>query len=92
MLLQWFAPYVHQVDGSEKWLAGMARAAASLNMSVQYCMSHPAAFLYAAMNLPAVTNGRASGDYVDPVGNLLQYGTSAPFFSAVGIAPSKDNW
>jgi hypothetical protein len=39
-----------------------------------------------------VTNGRASGDYMDPVANLLQYGTAAPFFSAVGIAPSKDNW
>jgi hypothetical protein len=33
---QWFAPFVHEVDGSEKWLAGMANAAASLNMSVQY--------------------------------------------------------
>ena len=89
---QWFAPYVEEVDGSEKWLGGMARAAAELNMSVQYCMSHPAAFLNAAMSLPAVTNGRASGDYADPVGNLLQYGTSAVFFSAVGIAPSKDNF
>jgi hypothetical protein len=32
---QWFAPYVDEVDGSEKWLGGMARAAAALNMSVQ---------------------------------------------------------
>jgi hypothetical protein len=55
-------------------------------------MAHPAAFLNAAMSLPAVTNGRASGDYANPVGNLLNYGTAAPFFSAVGMAPSKDNW
>lgn len=53
----------------------MARAASALNMSVQYCMAHPAAFLNAAMNLPAVTNGRASGDYQNPDGNLLPYGT-----------------
>ena len=34
----------------------------------------------------------ASGDYQDPSGNLLQYGTNAPVFAALGIAPSKDNW
>ena len=45
-----------------------------------------------ALSLPAVTNGRASGDYQTPSGNLLGYGVNAPFFAAVGIAPSKDNW
>jgi hypothetical protein len=88
---QWFAPFVETVDGSARWLNGMATAAASLNIGVQYCMAHPAAFLQ-ALSLPAVTNGRASGDYMSDVGNLLGYGTSAPFFAAVGIAPSKDNW
>lgn len=58
----WFEPFVTELDGSARWLGGMARAAASLNMSVQYCMSHPAAFLE-ALSFPAVTNGRASGDY-----------------------------
>ena len=86
-----FAPFRETVDGSKKWLDGMATAASSLNMSVQYCMAHPAAFME-AIALPAVTNGRASGDYVQPTGNLLGYGRAAPFFSAVGIAPSKDNW
>jgi hypothetical protein len=88
---QWFAPFVEQLEGSKGWLDGMAEAAAANNISVQYCMSHPAAFLN-ALSLPAVTNGRASGDYQIPTGNLLQYGTNAPFFSSVGIAPSKDNW
>jgi hypothetical protein len=88
---QWFAPFKQSVDGSATWLNGMARAAASLEMGVQYCMAHPAAFMH-ALNLPAVTNGRASGDYMSDTNNLLQYGTSAPFFAAVGIAPSKDNW
>ena len=37
---------------------------------VQYCMAHPAAFLH-ALALPAVTNGRASGDYQNPSGNLF---------------------
>eukprot|EP01051_Picozoa_sp_SAG22_P021863 SAG22_NODE_5001_length_1111_cov_1.159091_1_plen_260_part_01 len=87
----WFAPYVQKVDGSAKWLSGMARAAEQLNMSVQYCMAHPASFLH-ALALPAVSNGRASGDYQSPVENLLQVGSSAPFFAAVGIAPSKDNF
>ena len=56
---------------SAKWLSGMANAAARLNMTVQYCMAHPASFLH-ALQLPAVTNGRASGDYQTPSGNLLQ--------------------
>lgn len=88
---QWFADFVETVDGSKRWLEGMAAAALSLNMSVQYCMAHPAAFLE-AMALPAVSNGRASGDYQTPDGNLLDYGTAAPFFAAIGIAPSKDNF
>ena len=88
-----------ELDGSAKWLGGMASAAAKHNMSVQCecrtqvaptaaqqpdslrgvlccwggadCMSHPAAFLE-ALSFPAVTNGRASGDYEGPDGNLLQ--------------------
>lgn len=54
-------------------------------------MAHPAAFLH-ALSLPSVTNGRASGDYQTPTSNLYSYGTSAPFFAAVDIAPSKDNF
>lgn len=88
---EWFPYMVQEHDGAAKWLSGMAHAAATLNMSVQFCMAHPAAFLH-ALQLPSVTNGRASGDYQTPSGNLLSYGTAAPFFSAIGIAPSKDNW
>ena len=88
---RWTPYMVTQHDGAAKWLTGMAAAAAKLNMSVQYCMAHPAAFLH-ALTLPAVTNGRASGDYVSPDGNLEQYGSNALFFTALGIAPSKDNW
>ena len=87
----WMAPFIETVDGASQWLTGMAQAAASLNISVQYCMAHPASFL-TALSLPAVTNCRASGDYEAPTGNLLDYGSTAMFFSAVGIAPSKDNW
>eukprot|EP01044_Picomonas_judraskeda_P035317 COSAG03_NODE_15048_length_442_cov_1.192420_1_plen_92_part_01 len=79
---QWFEPFVSKVTGSKAWLDGMAEAAAANNVSVQYCMAHPAAFLN-ALSLPAVTNGRASGDYQAPSGNLLQYGANAPFFAAV---------
>jgi hypothetical protein len=86
----WFEYMVTEHDGAANWLSGMANAAASHNVSVQYCMAHPGAFLH-ALSLPAVTNGRASVDYQTPSGNLLTYGTDAPFFAAVGIAPSKDN-
>jgi len=87
----WMAPFRESVDGAQRWLGGMAKAAAASNISVQYCMAHPAAFM-TALSLPAVTNGRASGDYASPTGNLLDYGTAAMFFSAAGVAPSKDNW
>jgi hypothetical protein len=89
--IKWFAPFVQTVDGAATWLAGMARAAAAHNTSIQYCMAHPAAMLE-ALALPAVSNGRASGDYQSDTGNLLTYGTAAPFFAALGIAPSKDTF
>ena len=60
---------VTEHDGASRWLSGMADAAAAANVSVQYCMAHPAAFLH-ALTLPAVTNGRASGDYEDPPGKF----------------------
>ena len=47
------------------------------------CMSHPAAFLE-ALSFPAVTNGRASGDYEGPDGNLLQCTPSYPLVSISG--------
>ena len=100
-----------ELDGSAKWLGGMASAAAKHNMSVQCerraqaqlrlrhssltrcvvsccwggadCMSHPAAFLE-ALSFPAVTNGRASGDYEGPDGNLLQCTPSYPLASVNG--------
>ena len=82
---------IEEYDGTAQWLSGMADAAADVNMTVQYCMAHPASFLH-ALSLPTVTNGRASGDYQGPSGNLLSYGFAAPFFAAVDIAPSKDNF
>lgn len=87
----WFTEFVSTADGAARWLDGMGTAALAANVSVQFCMSHPAAFLE-ALRLPAVTNGRASGDYMTYAANLQRYGTAAPFFAAVGIAPSKDNF
>ena len=87
----WFRYMIAEVDGAARWLTGMATAAAAANISVQYCMAHPASFLH-ALSLPAVTNGRASGDYQTPAGNLLSYGAAAPLFAALGVAPSKDNF
>ena len=87
----WFDQFVREHDGAAKWLTGMGEAAQTKNMSVQFCMSHPAAFLH-ALTLPSVTNGRASGDYENCDENLIQYGKNAIFFSALGIAPSKDNF
>ena len=45
------------------WLAGMAEGAASAKRTVQYCMPYTNMILSAAA-LPAVTNARASEDYI----------------------------
>lgn len=69
----------------------MATAAAANGVSIQYCMSHSRHIL-ASVELPAVTQARASGDYHPGNTQWEPLGVSGLFAYALGIAPSKDNY
>ena len=92
---QHFAPLYADTDAANAWFAGLGGAAAERGIEVQLCLAYPADLLM-ALDLPAVTNARASGDYCfsstdhlkDP--NLAPLGGSALLFDAIGVAPSKD--
>lgn len=49
-------------SAAEQWMGGMAAAAASRNVPMQWCMASPSDLLM-ALKIPAVTNLRASTDY-----------------------------
>lgn len=77
------------------WLAGMAAGANSSNITVQYCMPYPNDLLSGAAH-PAVTNARATGDYLHSDylihGNQWAVGSTALFYWALGILPFKDGF
>eukprot|EP01084_Bolivina_argentea_P143820 252497_1 len=72
------------------WLMQMGTQAYAHNLSIQYCMDYPR-HLMTSVELPAVTQARASGDY-HPGNNQWQVGVTAIFTSAIDIAPSKDSY
>ena len=79
----------------EQWAAGLAGAALEQQVSVQYCMPLPCQLLI-ALQLPAVTNARASGDNFpvayQPGGNpdrwMIPY--TSILLSAMAIRPFMD--
>jgi len=71
------------------WLKGMAEGVAASNRTQQYCMPYPYDILSASA-YPAVTNARASDDYVSPT--QWQIGSSSLFYWALGILPFKDGF
>ena len=74
------------------WLLQMGAAAAKNGLTIQYCMSHCRHMLQ-SVEIPAVTQARASGDYGQGSGDQWhQLGTTGMFAWALGIAPSKDNF
>ena len=90
-----FPPLFADVDAAATWFGGLGGAALERGLEVQLCLPFPADLLM-ALDLPAVTNARASGDYcfstanhtTDP--NLRDLGGSALLYDALGVAPSKD--
>jgi len=68
----------------------MDRGAAHANQTIQMCMSHVRHILQ-SVEMPTVTNARASGDY-HPGNGQWNTGTTSLLAHAVGIAPSKDNY
>ena len=87
--------FFSSMDAADVWFAGMADAAMERNLSVQYCLPSPTDMLV-SLRFPAVTQGRASGDYGFATSadgrdeNVATLGGSSLLFGATGIAPSKD--
>jgi len=75
---------------ADLWLRGMALGAASSGRSVQYCMPYPYDVLSAAA-YPAVTNARASDDYIRRDAQWA-IGATSMFYWAIGILPFKDGF
>ena len=69
----------------------MGSAAAKNDITIQYCMSHVRHILQ-SVEIPAVTNARASGDYHPGNAQWQPLGTTGIFAWAVAIAPTKDNY
>jgi len=72
------------------WMLQMDGGAAYANQTIQMCMSHVRHILQ-SVEMPTVTNARASGDY-HPGSGQWDTGTSSILAHAIGIAPSKDNY
>lgn len=82
-----FAEYTSEPGQHRMWLKGMADAALSLGISVQYCMTLPSQMLQ-SLEFPAVTSMRSSDDGGRP------YTTNGPtnmLLWALDIRPFKDN-
>mmetsp|Transcript_37428 Transcript_37428/g.117006 ORF Transcript_37428/g.117006 Transcript_37428/m.117006 type:complete len:541 (+) Transcript_37428:1079-2701(+) len=83
---------------AREWLLQMGKGADKVNAAIQYCMEIPK-FVLQSLEIPAVTQARASDDYhpgkVDdcewPTCQWYQ-GHSALLLQAVGLAPSKDDF
>jgi len=86
-----FAPLTQSATLGTQWLTQMGAAAEAAQLAIQYCMSHSRHIL-ASVEIPAVTQARASDDYQPGGDQWHQLGTSAMFAYALGIAPSKDNY
>ena len=72
------------------WYSQMGKGAELNGIAIQYCMA-PSRAILQALEIPVVTQARASNDY-RPGGNNWQIGISSMFLNAVGIRPFKDNF
>jgi len=87
-----FLPLTTSATLGRTWLKQMGTAAANNGISIQYCMSH-CRHMLASVEIPAVTQARASGDYSQSrTDQWSQLGTTSMFAYAIGVAPSKDNY
>ena len=72
-------------------LLQMGTAAARNDLTMQYCMSH-CRHIMQSVEIPAVTNARASGDYHPGGDQWRPLGTTGIFGWALAIAPTKDSY
>jgi hypothetical protein len=81
----------YNATAARTWLLQMGSAAARNHLTVQYCMSNPRHIMQ-SVEIPAVTNTRASDDYHPGNDQWQPLGTSSIFAWALAIAPTKDNY
>jgi hypothetical protein len=87
-----FLPLTNSATLGRDWLMQMGTAAEKNGIAIQYCMSH-CRHMMASVEIPAVTQARASGDYQQSRSDQWsQLGTTSLFSFALGVAPSKDNY
>eukprot|EP00039_Didymoeca_costata_P026389 m.15829 g.15829 ORF g.15829 m.15829 type:complete len:770 (+) comp5505_c0_seq1:20-2329(+) len=79
------------ITAGRTWLMQMGSACERNDVTIQYCMSHCRHILQ-SVEIPAVTNARASGDYHPGQDQWKPLGTTGIFAHAIGIAPTKDNY
>ena len=79
--------FINSATTYSRYLLGMASAAYDKNITIQWCYATPTD-VFAALDLPAVTNMRVSTDYC--YGNSWKIGESSLLVWALGVAPSKD--
>ncbi|CAE7614562.1 unnamed protein product [Symbiodinium natans] len=78
------------ISMGDLWLHGMAAGAESSGRTVQYCMPYPYDVLSASA-YPAVTNARATDDYIKR-DKQWAIGATSMFYWAIGILPFKDGF
>ncbi|XP_012945349.1 uncharacterized protein LOC106013638 [Aplysia californica] len=78
------------LDLGRRWLEQMGRNAEKFGISIQYCMAYSRHILQ-SLEIPAVTQARASEDY-QPGKRQWDIGITSMFIHAVGLAPSKDTF
>lgn len=73
------------------WLMQMGSGAQKSKVYVQYCMSYSRHMLQ-SVEIPAVTQARASDDYHPGSDQWKQLGVTGPYAYAIAIRPTKDNF
>jgi hypothetical protein len=75
---------------AREWLLQMGRGASKNGVTIQYCMPY-ARHVLQSVEVPAVTNFRASDDY-QPGNDQWKLGLSSIIADALALAPSKDDF
>lgn len=82
---------LESATAGQTWLSQFGRAAANNDLTIQYCMSYSRHVLQ-SVEIPAVTQARASNDYGGNAYVQWNIGITSMFAYAVGLAASKDNY
>jgi hypothetical protein len=79
--------FIQSATATDQWMSGMADAALSLEMPIQWCYATPNEVM-ASVEFPSVTNFRVSFDFC--YGESYNIGESSLLVWAMGKSPSKD--